>query len=127
MIEYCTICYVSEIATVCDMKYDPSQPAQVMLAFHHDGDDEPIVWTIGRELFKESLIKGPSGEGEVLFYSNDETVVAMFISPHGTGRAVFQRAAVEDFIDQVYKLVPEGTDVYDMSDETLQNWLDSFA
>lgn len=124
MIEYTTLCQVNKIATRCDMKYDESDPATMSLVFHFNDE---IEWIVSRQLFKDILDNFSVGEGEVILHSRGDIIRAEFISPEGRGFADFRRDAIKEFVDQMYTLVPEGSDVYDMSDETLQNWLDSFA
>lgn len=127
MIEFNVICEVGGTPTLCDMKYDPAKPAEMSMTFHHSNSDDSIEWIISRELFKNVLETGDAGEGEVLMNANHECVKVVFISPHGKGLAIYRRDVIEDFVNQVYTLVPDGQDIYDMSDKTLQNWLDSFA
>lgn len=125
MIEFNINCEVSGNATLCDLKYDESQPAEIKMCFHFP--DEDIEWIISRQLLKDVLESGSSGEGECLFYLEEDKIKAVFISPEGKGIAYFDKAMIKYFVEEMYNLVPSGSDVYDMSDETLQNWLDSFA
>lgn len=125
MIEFSVTCEVSGVTTLCNLVYDESKPAEIKMVFYYaDGD---IEWIISRELLKDVLENGKSGQGECLLYLKDEIVQIIFISPHGRGVADFSRATIKHFVHDMYELVPYGSDVYDMSDETLQNWLDSFA
>ncbi len=126
MIEYSTTCYVGDIAIICDMKYDPDKPAQMSLTFYN-ADETTAEWVMGRDLFKDALCNKDSGQGEVMMFVNEKTIKLSLIAPGGKALVIFRRDVVEDFVDEMYTLVPEGMDVYDMSDETLQNWLDSFA
>jgi hypothetical protein len=122
-VEFQTVCAVGSQEIPVTIYYTDEDPACLSFRFFNVGDDSSPEWVFGRDLLKEALDTGNSGEGDVRVEVEDDTVMFWLKSPTGLGLAVFEREIIDEFIEFVYDEIPEGEDNYDVPDEIPEEWL----
>lgn len=85
--------------------YDAADPFAVRVSFR--GGREPLYWNFARELLVDGLT-GPAGEGDLVVWPEDDSVVLSLRSQHGCAELVAERGAVERFLDAAEAIVPLG-------------------
>jgi Streptomyces sporulation and cell division protein, SsgA len=94
------------------VRYDPSDPYAVSVAFHTGGNDSDSVrWTFARSLLTEG-VTSPVGDGDVQVWpstSSGSAVVCLSLSSP-SGKALFEvpLADLAGFLGQTYAAVPTG-------------------
>jgi hypothetical protein len=126
MIEYNVTCVVGGQQILCDWKFDNENPAEVNFTFHTP--EKSPEWVFSRDLLREVVSsRGMAGEGDVLFYDHGDAISMLLRSPEGTGMALFERGVVNDFVKDIYEQVPYGNESYDLSDDSLNEWLEGLV
>ena len=107
------------------LHYCPEDPYAVRIAFHV-GLDEPVEWTLGRELLAMG-VAGPAGLGDVKVWPAADSVsdlrgVVLNIelsSPYGEARFEASAREVSDFLRRTYRVVPQGreSERFDIEDK----------
>lgn len=100
------------VPTQAELRYDPSDPYAVAVAFEQLDDE--VVWVFGRDLLLKG-VSAPAGEGEVrVFPSLDQheraVVGLMLISPWGQALAKLPSREVLDFLARTTRAVWPGTE-----------------
>lgn len=129
MVKYETTCTVihHEVEVPVILRYNSADPAAVEFSFYNAGDDEPMVWTFGRDLVKNVLENGKSGEGDVVFRAYGSVVQMQLISDDSQSAVKFHREVFQEFCDMVYDEIPEGKDEYQFEDEVYTRWLEAWS
>jgi Streptomyces sporulation and cell division protein, SsgA len=98
------------VPLLASLSYDGDDPYAVRMAFHV-GLEEPVEWIFARDL----LIAGThqlTGDGDIQVWPADgtgsEVLNIALSSPFGQALFEAPAAAVADFLERTYKLVPEG-------------------
>jgi hypothetical protein len=112
------------IPLMASLFYRAEDPYAIRIAFHVDRDDE-VEWTFGRDLLADGL-NGRVGEGDVCLWpgTRDRGLLTIALSsPHG--QALFEApvAAVTDFLQRTYQVVPAGSEAGHMDIEADLNTL----
>jgi Streptomyces sporulation and cell division protein, SsgA len=107
------------VPLMASLSYNRHDPYAVKIAFHV-GTDEPVEWTLARDLLAAAL-RSREGIGDVQAWpsaaAGDEVAgigqqvlnIAM-TSPFGHAEFEASAAAVEAFLAQTYQVVPDGTE-----------------
>lgn len=123
-VEFQTVCAVGSQEIPVTIYYTDEDPACLSFTFFNIGENESSPeWLFGRDLLKEALKSGSSGEGDVRVEADSESVLFWLNSSAGLGLAVFEREIIDEFIDFVYDEIPEGEDTYEIPDEIPEEWL----
>jgi Streptomyces sporulation and cell division protein, SsgA len=105
------------VPLMASLTYSCQDPYAVKIAFHV-GTDEPVEWTLARDLLAAAL-HSREGIGDVQAWpsaASDEGLTGMgqrvlnisMTSPFGHAQFESSAAAVEAFLAQTYQIVPEG-------------------
>ena len=105
------------VPLMASLSYSCQDPYAVKIAFHV-GTDEPVEWTLARDLLAAAL-HSREGIGDVQAWpsaaSGDEptgighrVLNISMTSPFGHAQFESSAAAVEAFLAQTYQVVPEG-------------------
>ena len=111
------------------LRYEPSDPFAVRIAFGDVGDQNAtvdpdgggIAWLVSRELLQSGLDQ-PAGDGDVRVWPASAATDVLFLhlrAPSGEALFELSRATVAAFLRQTESLVPTGseTDLLDLDDE----------
>ena len=111
------------------LRYEPSDPFAVRIAFGDVGDPNAgvdpdgggIAWLVSRELLQSGLDQ-PAGDGDVRVWPASAATDVLFLhlrAPSGEALFELSRATVAAFLRQTESLVPTGseTDLLDLDDE----------
>ena len=111
------------------LRYEPSDPFAVRIAFGDVGDQNAtvdpdgggIAWLVSRELLQSGLDQ-PAGDGDVRVWPASAAADVLFLhlrAPSGEALFELSRATVAAFLRQTESLVPTGseTDLLDLDDE----------
>ncbi len=98
------------VPLVASLSYRGDDPYAVRMAFHV-GMDEPVEWIFAREL----LVAGPeagSGDGDVQVWpapgTDGEVLNIALSSPFGQALFEAPAAAIAEFVQRTYQIVPAG-------------------
>ncbi|WNO76904.1 SsgA family sporulation/cell division regulator [Streptomyces sp. AM8-1-1] len=95
------------------LRYEPSDPYAVRVAFTAEGSDETVEWIFGRDLLIDGL-KGPVGEGDVQIWpASDRDRGALYIILKPPDGVALIRATAQDikrFVHETEALVPRGSE-----------------
>ncbi|MFD7229089.1 SsgA family sporulation/cell division regulator [Streptomyces sp. NPDC059881] len=95
------------------LRYEPSDPYAVRVAFTADGSDETVNWIIGRDLLIDGL-KGPVGEGDVQIWPAGErdrgAVYIVLKPPDGVALVEATAQDIKGFLHETEALVPRGSE-----------------
>jgi uncharacterized protein with von Willebrand factor type A (vWA) domain len=97
---------------MASLYYSCQDPYAVKIAFHV-GTDEPVEWTLARDLIAASL-HSREGIGDVQAWpsaaseNGPKTLNISMTSPFGHAQFEASAAAIETFLARTYELVPEG-------------------
>lgn len=100
------------VPTEAELRYDPSDPYAVAIAFEQLDDE--VVWVFGRDLLMRG-VSAPAGEGEVRVFpsiDDDERAVIglLLLSPSGQALAKLPSREVLDFLARTTRAVWPGTE-----------------
>jgi hypothetical protein len=109
-----------------DLVFDPTDPYAVQLVFAHESGQE-VVWSFARDLLAEGLYE-PAGDGDVLVWpclatTGSAVVVIELRSPHGMAMLQTSSKAVQQFVSEIFALVPAGTESSRMALDELVAYL----
>lgn len=95
-----------------DLRFDPSDPYAVQVAFH-TGAADVVEWTFARSLLTDGVTH-PVGDGDVQVWptaSGGRPMVSLSLSSP-SGRALFEAPLAElvQFLTRTYALVPTGSE-----------------
>ncbi|MFE5035053.1 SsgA family sporulation/cell division regulator [Streptomyces sp. NPDC056683] len=94
------------------LRYEPTDPYVVRAAFFVDGD-EPVEWTLGRELLADGL-KGSAGYADVRIWAapgrGDQSMYITLGSSAGTALLEVPVRDLTSFLQSTEALVPRGTE-----------------
>lgn len=107
------------VPLMASLSYSCQDPYAVKIAFHV-GTDEPVEWTLARDLLAAAL-HAREGIGDVQAWpsaaSSDgltgigqKVLNISMTSPFGHAEFEASAAAVESFLGQTYQVVPDGTE-----------------
>lgn len=124
-VEFNTKCAVGSEEIPVKLYYTEDDPACVYFQFFNVGSKNTSPeWVFARDLIKQALEDGLSGDGDVKVETADDTCVMFwFTSPEGTALATFELEIIEEFMEFVYDEVPEGEDHYEIPDGVPEDWL----
>ncbi|WP_435220600.1 SsgA family sporulation/cell division regulator [Streptomyces sp. Tue6028] len=95
------------------LRYEPTDPYVVHAAFFAADGDEPVEWTLGRDLLASGL-KGSAGEGDVRILSavghGDQVMYIALRSRAGTALLEVPVQDVQTFLENTEALVPQGAE-----------------
>ena len=100
------------VPLMASLYYSCQDPYAVKIAFHV-GTDEPVEWTLARDLIAASL-HSREGIGDVQAWPSaasehgPKTLNISMTSPFGHAQFEVSAAAIETFLARTYELVPEG-------------------
>lgn len=102
----------SPLPVLADLRYEPSDPYAVHVAFHTGGADL-VEWVFARALLTDG-VAGPVGEGDVQVWpshTHGRPVVCLSLSSP-SGRALFEVPLPElvEFLTRTYDAVPTGSE-----------------
>lgn len=104
-----------------EMSYCDDDPAAVTFTFLSEGKE--VQWVFARDLLKEFLDEGISGEGDVQFLLVENQVRMDLSSPEGKGYILLEEDIVQEFVDFIYDEVPDGEDSYEWPEYfILEEW-----
>ena len=106
------------VPLMASLYYSCHDPYAVKMAFHV-GTDEPVEWTLARDLLAAAL-HSREGIGDVQAWPSAASTgeaaggqkimnIAM-TSPYGHAQFEVSAAAIETFLAQTYQLVPDGSE-----------------
>ena len=106
------------VPLMASLYYSCHDPYAVKMAFHV-GTDEPVEWTLARDLLAAAL-HSREGIGDVQAWPSAASTgeaaggqkimnIAM-TSPYGHAQFEASAAAIETFLAQTYQLVPDGSE-----------------
>jgi Streptomyces sporulation and cell division protein, SsgA len=106
------------VPLMVSLYYSSGDPYAVRMAFHV-GTDEPVEWTIARDLLAAAL-HSHEGIGDIQAWpsvaaapegvAGDKILNIKMISPFGRAQFEASAAAIEAFLVQTYELVPHGSE-----------------
>jgi Streptomyces sporulation and cell division protein, SsgA len=106
------------VPLMASLYYSCHDPYAVKMAFHV-GTDEPVEWTLARDLLAAAL-HSREGIGDVQAWPSaastgeaaDEQKIMniAMTSPYGHAQFEASAAAIETFLAQTYQLVPDGSE-----------------
>lgn len=95
-------------------EYDSTKPYEVKFGFQDPGKTvDAATWTFGRDILREGLLKTaekPAGHGDVKCGMSGKDVLLMLSSPFGTAEIAFQLRDMQIFVNNIYVIVPEGSE-----------------
>ena len=100
------------VPLMASLYYSCQDPYAVKIAFHV-GTDEPVEWTLARDLIAAAL-HSREGIGDVRAWpsavseQDPKTLNISMTSPFGHAQFEASAAAIETFLARTYELVPEG-------------------
>jgi hypothetical protein len=108
------------VPLMASLYYSCHDPYAVKMAFHV-GTDEPVEWTLGRELLAAAL-HSREGVGDVQAWpsaasadpavggatAGQKTLNIAMTSPFGQAQFEVSAAAIEAFLARTYQLIPDG-------------------
>ena len=100
------------VPLMASLYYSCQDPYAVKIAFHV-GTDEPVEWTLARDLIAASL-HSREGIGDVQAWpsaasgNGPKTLNISMTSPFGQAQFEASAAAIETFLARTYELVPGG-------------------
>jgi len=100
------------VPLMASLSYSCRDPYAVKIAFHV-GTDEPVEWTLARDLLAAAL-HSREGIGDVQAWPSaasehgPKTLNISMTSPFGHAQYEASAAAIETFLARTYELVPEG-------------------
>jgi hypothetical protein len=100
------------VPLMASLSYSYEDPYAVKIAFHV-GTDEPVEWTLARDLIAASL-HSREGIGDVKAWPSaaseqgQKTLNISMTSPFGHAQFEASAAAFETFLARTYELVPDG-------------------
>ncbi len=116
------------VPLMASLSYSCQDPYAVKIAFHV-GTDEPVEWTLARDLLAAAL-HSREGIGDVQAWPSaassegltgigQQVLNISMTSPFGHAQFESSAAAVESFLAQTYRVVPKGreSDFMDFDDE----------
>jgi hypothetical protein len=107
------------VPLLASLSYNCHDPYAVKIAFHV-GTDEPVEWTLARDLLAAAL-HSREGIGDVQAWPSaaagdglagigQQVLNIAMTSPFGHAEFEASAAAVEAFLAQTYQVVPDGTE-----------------
>jgi Streptomyces sporulation and cell division protein, SsgA len=107
------------VPLMASLSYDCHDPYAVKIAFHV-GTDEPVEWTLARDLLAAAL-HSREGIGDVQAWPSaaagdrgagigQRVLNIAMTSPFGHAEFEASAAAIEAFLAQTYQVVPDGTE-----------------
>jgi hypothetical protein len=104
------------VPLMASLYYSCHDPYAVKMAFHV-GTDEPVEWTLAREMLSTAL-HSPEGIGDVQAWPSATSILGgadgprilnlSMTSPFGHAQFEVSAAAIEAFLARTYQLVPGG-------------------
>ena len=96
------------------LRYDPTDPWAVRVAFHTGGEGDGIVeWLFARQLLTDG-VAGPVGEGDVRVWpsvhGHSRVLNLAMASPSGSALFEIERDELVEFLQQTYLSVPTGAE-----------------
>lgn len=104
--------WVSDIQSYVRVKfvYDKEEPMVFRMTFLEADEDDPIIWIMGRELFKEALNGKKAGHGDVLLTPIGERGISLNLNNGYKGIEIaFVKGVLARFVNKSYALVDEDT------------------
>lgn len=102
----------SSLPVRAELRYDPTDPYAVHIAFHAGGD-EVVEWTFARSLLSDGVTR-PSGEGDVQVWpaktGGRQVACLSLSSPSGTALFELPMAPLVEFMSRTYAAVAAGAE-----------------
>lgn len=101
------------LSMTMSLRYEPSDPYALRVAFTVVGSDDTVDWIIGRDLLADGL-KGPAGEGDIRVWPADEDdlgdVYILLSPPAGTALLKAPAQEIKTFLQETEAVVPRGAE-----------------
>jgi hypothetical protein len=103
------------VPLVASLHYSGSDPYAIRMAFHV-GAEDPVEWIFARDLLADGLVT-PQGDGDVQIWPSAEegqargplsVVNIKLSSPFGEAHFEAPAAAIGNFLDRTFRVVPMG-------------------
>ena len=91
----------------CRITYDPYTDPYAIKFYFVEGD---TTWVFGRDLLREVVKDGHSGEGDVQFVVDGEHVIMMLGSPEGSAEFIFDKVGILLLVQSIYHVLPFGSE-----------------
>jgi hypothetical protein len=94
------------IGVTADLRYSSRDTYAVRMALSVD-DSPAVEWVFARELLRDGLLL-PAGAGDIQVFPVVDGVVIDLLSPHGQARLLADADDIATFVDDMFRLVPDG-------------------
>ena len=107
------------VPLVASLHYSGSDPYAIRMAFHV-GTEDPVEWIFARDLLADGLVS-PGGDGDVQIWPSGPSAAAdgraqnplcvlniKLSSPFGEAHFEAPAAAIGNFLDRTFRIVPMG-------------------
>ncbi|MCZ0985261.1 SsgA family sporulation/cell division regulator [Streptomyces diastatochromogenes] len=102
------------LSMTMSLRYEPSDPYALRVAFTVVGSDDTVDWIIGRDLLDDGL-KGPAGEGDIRVWPAEEydlgDVYILLSPPAGTALLKAPAQEIKAFLQETEAVVPRGAEL----------------
>ena len=100
------------LPVVASLSYHSADPWAVRVAFHTGGPGDGVVeWMLARQLLTDG-VAGPVGDGDIriwpALHGSDRVINLAMASPSGAALFELERAALVQFVERTYRVVPAG-------------------
>lgn len=99
--------YIGSVPVPTRFYYDSDKPFEIRVWF----PAHKATWVMGRDLFRLAAQTGAAGDGDVRLLYDGSTYVMHLTAPDGTASIEFKAADIEQFMYNVYEVVPEGKEM----------------
>lgn len=90
------------------LSFDSANPVMVQLSFTGEGQELPVVWKLGREIFSKETGIVAKAEAQTRFRNDDILLTLMDHRGSGKVHLLLSKAEVDAFIAKTEELVPAG-------------------
>ncbi|RIJ76274.1 SsgA family sporulation/cell division regulator [Nakamurella silvestris] len=90
------------------LNYRMLDPYAIGITFSY-GDCPGVDWVCARDLFRGGLTE-PTGSGDVRIRPAGDRIVIELLSPTGYASLSADRGEIADFVDRMYRAVPDGSE-----------------
>ena len=98
----------SEQTVTATLRYNVFEPFQVIATLSMD-DAPSVQWILARELLREGLVL-PSGIGDITVRPTPHGVLVGLRSPGGRALLLAPTEPIADFVQAIYRAVPDGAE-----------------
>lgn len=98
----------AEEAVAATLRFLPQEPFLVRANFRLSGG-RTVDWVLSRELLREGVVMA-AGIGDIRFFPGDDGLLLELRSHQGRAFLYGELPPVQDFVDRMYALVPDGAE-----------------